>query len=231
MAIFKKTGGYKVGFFGLLKKKEEFPLDSSLDIPPTPPPDRTKEEKEMPESYVSEEEFPSKVKEAKSSVLPKQEEVIELPSFHGIEEDLPEFSSPPVTEEKVKAPELKHAFKPEHIHRLEKQKVREAEKIAPKEVIRVQPTHPLKLQKVEERKEIGIKKERAVEPLFISIDNFKNILNDIANIKTNLRDFEGFLLGLDEEKKEKDGLYEKWRNSLNDIQKKIKFVDQTLFKG
>ena len=57
------------------------------------------------------------------------------------------------------------------------------------------------------------------------------MLNDIDMIKDRLKGSEGLLSELDEIKAIKDKEIEKWRESLEDIQKRFNFIDKKLFES
>jgi len=66
-------------------------------------------------------------------------------------------------------------------------------------------------------------------PIFIDIDSFKTILGDIDTIKNDIKSSEAVLQHLEEIKNSKDKELERWRVQLEDIQKKVNYVDKVLF--
>lgn len=65
---------------------------------------------------------------------------------------------------------------------------------------------------------------------FVTLDQFRLIQGDISGIKNDLKGIDEFFVRLEEEKSGIDHKYSEWQHSLQDIQRKIIFVDKTLFK-
>ncbi|MFH1641584.1 MAG: hypothetical protein ABIC04_01660 [Nanoarchaeota archaeon] len=89
------------------------------------------------------------------------------------------------------------------------------------------PPASIKIAKVSENIASPSTKQHTDQP-FISVTNFKNITVNITSMRTTLRDLENSIGSLNEEN---SLLYDKWNTNLRDIQKKLVFVDQTIFKG
>jgi len=71
--------------------------------------------------------------------------------------------------------------------------------------------------------------EHTKGPLFVDIESFKTMLGDVDTIKNDIRSSEVVLQHLDDIKNSKDKELERWRGQLEDIQKKINYVDKVLF--
>ena len=65
---------------------------------------------------------------------------------------------------------------------------------------------------------------------FITINDFQNMQDDINDIRSSLKDIDSFFAGLEENKSIRDKEYTEFHNDLQDINKKIMFVDKSLFK-
>ncbi len=135
--------------------------------------------------------------------LAKKKEFPEMPSLPKFEEEeLSEIPPLTETEEEKEFPEIP---------------------TLPEEEI--PPSPPITEQILPSREEL-IKKTR-----FIAINDFEHIQNEINNIKITLKGSEPFFAKLEEDKPARDKKYEEFRNYLDDIHKKIMFVDKNLFKG
>ncbi len=66
-------------------------------------------------------------------------------------------------------------------------------------------------------------------PIFINIDAFKGMLGDIETIQKDIKSSELILQHLQEIKNAKDMELERWRVQLENIQKKVTYVDKVLF--
>ncbi|MBI2658090.1 hypothetical protein HYX08_05350 [Candidatus Woesearchaeota archaeon] len=67
--------------------------------------------------------------------------------------------------------------------------------------------------------------------IYVRIDKFKATLGNINLVRSDLRKSEEALMKLENIKNSKDKSFDKVRASLDDLQKKLIFVDKTLFKG
>jgi hypothetical protein len=216
-----------VGFLKFLKrgKKEEMPLDESLDAPPPPPsikeslsddlakglPEHPPELKEK--TAVPKKEPPSAAFEEKLPELPKDETGLEVPHLPPLEESPKFVPQPPVEEPPISTPLLKEEAPIKHEE-------------AAKEF------H----EKMEEgalREERKLLRERATirEPLYIRLDKFSESLRNISLIKGDLKKSDEILFNLIKSKDDNDKEFERWRASMEDIQKKFIFIEKTLFKG
>ena len=72
-------------------------------------------------------------------------------------------------------------------------------------------------------------KHSAEGPIFARVDYYKSILEDSKVIQSNLKEADTILSGLTELKNEEDKTFEKWRIQLEDIQRKLNYVDNLIF--
>ena len=102
------------------------------------------------------------------------------------------------------------------------------------------PMPEIKLTPPQERMErMAVREGRKVlrheaaplKPIFVRVDRFKEIRRDINIIKNDLKNSDEALIKLQDMRVGEDKEFDKWRKSMEDIQKKLIFVDQTLFKG
>lgn len=81
---------------------------------------------------------------------------------------------------------------------------------------------------------LKIEKPKVSKPIvktkFITISEFRNIQSIINDAKSNLKGIDVFFSELAQVKSDKDKEYTGWYNALQDIQRKIMFVDKTLFE-
>lgn len=73
-------------------------------------------------------------------------------------------------------------------------------------------------------------KSEETKPVFLKIGAFESINNDLAQVHASLKDDTALLTSLAELETEQDQAYTKWRTTLEDIHKKLLFIDETLFK-
>lgn len=67
-------------------------------------------------------------------------------------------------------------------------------------------------------------------PIFVDIDSFMTILGDVESIKNKVTASDDILQHLKEIKTSKDRELSKWRGSLEDIQRKMNYIDKTIFE-
>ena len=73
-------------------------------------------------------------------------------------------------------------------------------------------------------------KSEDYKPVFLKINAFESITNDIAQVRASLEDDNTLLASLTELEIEQDQAYAKWRATFEDVHKKLLFIDETLFK-
>ena len=91
--------------------------------------------------------------------------------------------------------------------------------------------HYERFQRAAVREERDVLRHKEAEgPIYIRIERFRNILAGTREMRNNLK-ISGQSVGkMDEIDADRDKVLEKWHNVLTDLQKKLIFVDQTLFK-
>jgi len=67
--------------------------------------------------------------------------------------------------------------------------------------------------------------------IYVKVDNFKAMLGTISIVRNDLKKSDGSLTKLENIKASKDKSFDKVKSSLDDMQKKLIFIDKTLFKG
>jgi len=67
-------------------------------------------------------------------------------------------------------------------------------------------------------------------PIFVRIEEYRDVLEVINLIKSNINDAEDLLSQINELKNEEDAEMERWQNSIDAIKRKIQFIDRALFE-
>ncbi|MFH0979093.1 MAG: hypothetical protein V1837_07380 [Candidatus Woesearchaeota archaeon] len=70
-------------------------------------------------------------------------------------------------------------------------------------------------------KAIGMQK-----PLFVRVDDYREIIDGAAEIRNNLKEASDIVVRMNELKNEEDKEFEKWRLELEDMQRKLMYVDR-----
>ena len=69
------------------------------------------------------------------------------------------------------------------------------------------------------------------KPAFVAIEDYKRIINDTNLIRSKLMDAENFVKRLGDLKNEEERSFERWRTQLEDVEKKMNYVDQLIAKA
>jgi hypothetical protein len=68
-------------------------------------------------------------------------------------------------------------------------------------------------------------------PIFIRSRDYQEIMGKVSKIKDNIQQTEDVFKRMNEIKNEKDKIFGKWKNSLEDIGRKLTYVEKSLFEG
>ncbi|MBS3125376.1 hypothetical protein J4211_03955 [Candidatus Woesearchaeota archaeon] len=68
-------------------------------------------------------------------------------------------------------------------------------------------------------------------PAFIAVEDYKRIVNDTNSIRAHVMNAEGFAKKLTELKADEERALERWRSHLEDVEKKLAYVDQLIEKA
>jgi hypothetical protein len=235
--------GGRVGFLKFLKrdKSKEPSLDlenlDDLDMPPLPPEAGEKDfgsvEKEfpelpeLPEMPETEETFP----EIKEKPIPE----LEVPS----EKPVPELKTPSMPEFPKPMEARKPKFpRPRPLFGVQKPRpVADEQQLPPKPEIKVPKKAALEIKPYERMERAAVREEQAVlrhkeakKAIFIRVDRFRDILTGTYTIRNNLKTAEQSIVKLNEIDANRNKVLEKWGNVMADMQKKLIFIDKTLFK-
>lgn len=66
--------------------------------------------------------------------------------------------------------------------------------------------------------------------VFIKMEEYDDLLDIIALINEKIRDARAILGKIYDLKNQEDGELSAWKNSLNNVERKLKYVDQVLFE-
>ncbi|MGM5487385.1 MAG: hypothetical protein ACQESG_00385 [Nanobdellota archaeon] len=67
-------------------------------------------------------------------------------------------------------------------------------------------------------------------PVFVKIDEYKDVLDVIELVKAKIKESKTTLARINELKNTEDTEIETWTNELDEVERKIEFVDRTLFE-
>ncbi|MBD3310473.1 hypothetical protein GF351_04595 [Candidatus Woesearchaeota archaeon] len=208
-----------MGLFG--KKKKEEKLKKEFELPPPPPPIGEDEGlPEFPPPPPTPSEKPRKAKAGPELPPPPPVRWEEEPKAPEKEEPKPATPSMPA------APRMPPQPKPE-IRPLPKiHEVRKAPQPRPHHPLHEMPAEP-------EYHERAAKKPHTMPqgPVFVRAENYQGIINSINSIKAEMKQADDVVLRLDELEKERGNAFKRWREQLEDVQRKLIFVDKSLFEG
>lgn len=66
--------------------------------------------------------------------------------------------------------------------------------------------------------------------LFIDVNNFNSVISNINYIKGKLKESDDALVKLNDTKLSEDKAFEKWRTQMEDVQRKLLYIDKALFE-
>ena len=206
-----------MGFLKFLKReKKEEKLDD-LDLPPAPPPlEGFEDDKDLQMDFDKEplqDDFPQADAGNEESF---DLEAPEIPSDIDIEKpiEMPELSAPEDTYDEPK-------------EGTDQYELPQQQEMPQEQIQATQPQRHRGLFRHESMpRHVPIGKS-----VYVEVESFKSSLSHISDVRSSLRKSEGELSKLESIKSAKDKSFEKLRVSLDDLQKKLIFIDKTLFKG
>lgn len=71
----------------------------------------------------------------------------------------------------------------------------------------------------------------STKPAFVAVEDYKRIINDTNIIRSKLMDAETFVKRLGDLKNEEERSFERWRTQLEDVEKKLNYVDQLIARA
>lgn len=67
-------------------------------------------------------------------------------------------------------------------------------------------------------------------PVFVKVEEYKEVLKLLSDIKSKVDDVNSTLQSLEELKEKEDSEIDDWKSNLEDIENKIHYIDHTLFE-
>jgi len=65
-------------------------------------------------------------------------------------------------------------------------------------------------------------------PVFVKVDEYNNVVNVIKSIRKKVEEAKETLAKVHEYKNEEDHQLEVWNNNLNEVEKKVEFIERSL---
>ena len=197
-----------MGFLKFLHKEKRKEGIDDLDLPPPPPPLEGFEEtlpgfQEFDNNMHSKDELPS----------------FDFPEMEETEKYAPPVSAPipPIrTPSNQPAPSIPRMQEPEQVSEDETGQ---------------SSYYPKMSGRLFAHERISLRQRPNVKTIYVRIDNFKATLGSINIVRSDLRKSEEALNKLETLKSSKDRSFDKVKVSIDDLQKKLIFIDKTLFKG
>jgi len=67
-------------------------------------------------------------------------------------------------------------------------------------------------------------------PVFVKVEEYKDVLNILDLVKNKIREAKATVHEINELKNQEDTEIAIWANEIADIERKVEFIDQTLFE-
>jgi hypothetical protein len=189
--------------FGFGKKKQQ----SLPELPPPPSPP----EFPMPEGDIPSIKPPSELPEAPS--FEPEEAPIELP-----EAPVPEMPEMPLPEFPSGEEEIAPPIEADTGH---------IEPIVPEEQPVEMPVEEVPQFEVPEKETV----RRPVGPAFVSVDEYRNIMEHSNRVRSKLSEADEFVHRLSEIKADEEKTFDKWRAQLEEIERKLGQIDRVIAKA
>lgn len=75
-----------------------------------------------------------------------------------------------------------------------------------------------------------MREERSGAPVFVKVDDYKEILDVLDLIKGKLEEIRGTLHGVQELRNQEDAEVSMWNNAIDEIEKKVENIDKMIFE-
>ena len=69
------------------------------------------------------------------------------------------------------------------------------------------------------------------KPLFVSVQDYQEILNGIQTTKQALEEAEEVITKLNDLKNAQEHIFEDWKNQMEDVERKLSYVDEVIAQG
>ncbi len=188
--------------FGFMRKKKQ---DSLPELPPPPSPG----EFPMPEGDIPSIQAPEMPENIEAPEFPSEEAPAELSEIP--EPKMPEIPMPKA-EEMAPFEEHEEPMVPDEeqatISAMPELSEEEEMPIAERETVR-----------------------KPVEMAFVSVDEYRNIMDHSNRVRTKLDEADGFVHRLSEIKADEEKAFDKWRAQLEEIERKLGQIDRVIAKA
>ena len=215
-----------MGFLKFLKREKKHDVNE-LDLPPEPPPLDGFEDKQ-------DFEFPE-IKDSGDFDMIKFDSAGDKADASGYEhkmpenEDMPDFPKFPEMEEAPEAsPEPEMSYIPSQRPSAPAMAIRQMPPAPQEEMPDSEPQHMQRRRLFHHEKKL---ERPAIREVYVRVDRFKAALDSINMIRSSVRKSDEALMKLENIKNAKDRSFDRVKSSLEDLQKKLIFIDKTLFKG
>jgi len=194
------------------KKQESDKEDVELPPPPAPPADLTAQS-------APEEETPIEFPEVKPKLKFPELEKDRLPEFPEMpsKEEFPEEKKYVEDVRRAEMPAL-----PEHPSLAEP----EFPEIKPKPVPKPAFERPFVAETAEKPEEIV--KHKEIKPIFVAVEDFKNLAANTNFVRSKLVEAEEYLQRLTDLKNQELKAFEKWKKTLENAESKLSYVDKVI---
>lgn len=75
-----------------------------------------------------------------------------------------------------------------------------------------------------------MREQRSGMPVFVKVDEYKDILDVIDMVKAKIKEIRGVLGDIHDLRNEEDAEFAMWNNTINGIEKKIDSIDRIMFE-
>ena len=204
-----------MAIFKFLKKRRQEEL--TLPPPPKPPEIATIMKGDIEPIRSQNEQF---------NQIPEIPPMNEIPTNnlyeqqHFENQEYKEFEMPEIQKEEKQMPEFEYPMKPQ-MPQFNKQimtPIMQQEKVYDKTIKEETEQTPEKIRKIP-------------KPTYVCVEDYKKIINDTNTIRSKLMDAENFVKKLNEIKTDEEKAFEKWTNQIENVEKKLNYVEQIIAKA
>jgi len=71
---------------------------------------------------------------------------------------------------------------------------------------------------------------RGETPVFVKVDEYKELLDVIGLVKTKIKESREIMGRINQLKNEEDSELELWKNEIEEVERKVDFIDKSLFE-
>ena len=190
-----------MGFLRFLSKKQDKKVEDELDIPPPPPSNMGLGIDSDLNAPFPGDELSSGLSFPKEGAKPQTDK--DLPSMDDFDFDIPASISEPARA--MPTMEMPRPMPPQ--------------------------TRPISSPQMPSMAPSSGAPETQGKALYIEVDQFRKMMQDLSDIRSDLRKTEQVMGHMISTEVNRDKDYARYRGLLNDTQRKLVFIDKTLFKG